>query len=132
MHNPFIPYIENTTNQNYRESHVYLSVLQPSIIHSFCVSTAVHIITFLCHRMATMVQCVNYELLDSCSLLLVHLYHSFVVFFVVVHRQALAAHQVLAVAAPVQDPAVVEAAARAQAVVGAVVGQLAVVVVRVS
>ena len=53
-------------------------------------------------------------------------------FFAVVHRQALAAHQVLAVAAPVQDPAVVEAAAQAQALVGAVVGQVAVVVVRVS
>lgn len=61
-----------------------------------------------------------------------HLHHSFVVFFAVVHHQALAAHQVLAVAAPVQDPAVVEAAAQAQAPVGAVVGQVAVVVVRVS
>ena len=51
-----------------------------------------------------------------------------------VHRQALAAHQVLAVAAPVQDPAVAEAAAQAQAVapVGAAVGQVAVVVVRMS
>ena len=53
-------------------------------------------------------------------------------FSAVVHHQALAAHQVLAVAAPVQDPAVVEAAAQAQAPVGAVVGQVAVVVVRVS
>ena len=50
----------------------------------------------------------------------------------VVRRQALAAHQVQAVAAPVQDPAVVEAAAQARAVVGAVVGQVAVVVVRMS
>lgn len=50
----------------------------------------------------------------------------------VVHHQALAARQVLAVAAPVQDPAVVEAAARGQAVVGAVVVQVAVVVVRMS
>ena len=55
-------------------------------------------------------------------------------FSCVVHHQALAARQVLAVAAPVQDPAVVEAAARAQAAVqvGAVVGQVAVVVVRMS
>lgn len=52
----------------------------------------------------------------------------------VVHHQALAARQVLAVAAPVRDPAVVEAAAQAQAavLVGAVVGQVAVVVVRIS
>jgi len=52
----------------------------------------------------------------------------------VVHRQALAARQVLAVAAPVQGPAVVEAAARGQAVaqVEVVVGQVAVVVVRMS
>lgn len=51
-----------------------------------------------------------------------------------VHRQALAARQVLAVAAPVRDPAVVEAAAQARAavLVGAVVGQVAVVVVRMS
>jgi len=52
----------------------------------------------------------------------------------VVHRQALAARLVLAVTAPVQGPAVVEAAARGQAVaqVGVVVGQVAVVVVRMS
>lgn len=52
----------------------------------------------------------------------------------VVHHQALAARQVLAVAAPVRDPAVVEAAAQARAAVqvGAVVGQVAVVVVRLT
>lgn len=52
----------------------------------------------------------------------------------VVHRQALAARQVPAVAAPVRDLAVVEAAAQAQAAgqVGAVAGQVAVVVVRMS
>ena len=62
------------------------------------------------------------------------MYHSFVLFSGVVHHQALAARQVLAVAAPVQDPAVVEAAARGQAAVqvGAVVVQVAVVVVRMS
>lgn len=61
-----------------------------------------------------------------------HFYHSFVMFSGVVHRQALAAHQVLVVAAPVRDPVVVEAAARDQAAVqvGAVVVQVAVVVVR--
>lgn len=55
-------------------------------------------------------------------------------FSAVVHRQALEARQVLGVAAPVRDPAVVEAAAQAQAAgqVGAVVGQVAVVVVRMS
>ena len=78
----------------------------------------------------------NYELLHcqlqciACS----QLYHSVVMFSGVVLHQALAAHQVLAVAAQVQDPAVVEVAAQGQAVaqVGVVVGQVAVVVVRMS
>lgn len=101
-----------------------------SILHSFGVSTTFNILAFLRH-VAAVVQCSNHELLHNCCVCS-HLHHSYVVFSAVVHHQALAAHQVLAVAAPVQDPAVVEAAARAQAPVGAVVGQVAVVVVRVS
>ena len=64
---------------------------------------------------------INFMLFLFCFVLLLH----------AVHHQAQAARQVLVVAAPVLDPAAVEAAALAQAaaLVGVVVDQVAAVVV---